>query len=413
MHSISHKDISGQALKVLHELQKKGFDAYLVGGCIRDLLLGRSPKDFDVTTNATPDQVAQVFNNCRQIGRRFKIVHVIFARDFIEVATFRGASSDTNVQASPNGFLVSDNSYSKSISDDAVRRDFTINCIYWNSLTGDLLCHKDAIEDIKNKVVRIIGDPVVRYKEDPVRIIRAIRFSTKLGMKIEDRTKAPIKDLGYLLKSVHSARIYDEVSKLFFFGNAVINFKMLKSYGLLPYLLSDVFTFKLHNKNMQNLVNNLLVSADGIYSKGNRVSHSYFYSALFWFPVMNSLKAFKAENPKINQYQALRIVVDQWFKDLSVAIIFRKRLIFIIFSIYHLQLRIADSKKYKYPSIVNSEFFDKAIVLLDIRVAANDSVAIASKKKWGDFHKLSPKAQKQVINQAKNKKIRKFTKKKI
>ncbi|MDP5207440.1 polynucleotide adenylyltransferase PcnB, partial [Alishewanella sp. SMS9] len=198
-HSISRKDISPNALKVLYRLKDAGFEAYLVGGCIRDLLIGLKPKDFDVVTNARPEEIKQVFRNCRLIGRRFRLAHVVFGREVIEVATFRGhhsgAEDDENVNKiaslSDHGQILRDNVYG-TIEEDAERRDFTVNALYYSIKDFTIYDFAEGMQSIANRNIELIGDPDVRYREDPVRILRAIRFATKLNMQLAAKTAAPI-----------------------------------------------------------------------------------------------------------------------------------------------------------------------------------------------------------------------------
>ena len=224
-HSISRKDISPHALNVLSRLAAAGFYGFLVGGGVRDLLLGEKPKDFDVATNATPEEVRQLFRNARIIGRRFRIVHVRFGREIIEVTTFRGAPekqltvdekstrrSLKHVDAAQNedGLMVRDNVYGQ-IDEDARRRDFTINALYYTTDGFKLLDFCDALSDLKAHQIRMIGDPQERYREDPVRMLRALRFSAKLGFEISDETTAPVEALSDLLSGISSARLFDEL----------------------------------------------------------------------------------------------------------------------------------------------------------------------------------------------------------
>ena len=204
-HAISRKDISENALKVMYRLNKAGYEAWLVGGGVRDLLLGKKPKDFDVTTNATPEQVRKLFRNCRLVGRRFRLAHVMFGPEIIEVATFRGhhegnVSDRTTSQRGQNGMLLRDNIFG-SIEEDAQRRDFTINSLYYSVADFTVRDYVGGMKDLKDGVIRLIGNPETRYREDPVRMLRAVRFAAKLGMRISPETAEPIPRLATLLIS--------------------------------------------------------------------------------------------------------------------------------------------------------------------------------------------------------------------
>ncbi|MEQ1531893.1 MAG: polynucleotide adenylyltransferase PcnB, partial [Methylococcales bacterium] len=236
-HTISRSQVSEHALKVLYRLQKSGFEAYLVGGCVRDLLLGREPKDFDVVTDADPEQVRKVFRNCRLIGRRFRLAHVHFGRDVIEVATFRGAAdaqSDKQL-LDDEGRLLRDNVYG-TIEEDVWRRDFTVNALYYNIKDFSVVDYVGGMADHKAGVLRLIGDPDTRFREDPVRMLRAVRFAVKLGFILHPDCAQAIPKVAEMLSNIPSARLYDEAIKLFLSGYALQNFEMLRHYGLFQVL---------------------------------------------------------------------------------------------------------------------------------------------------------------------------------
>ncbi|MFB6260599.1 MAG: polynucleotide adenylyltransferase PcnB, partial [Thiohalorhabdaceae bacterium] len=222
-HNVSRSSIWENALKVLYRLHRSGYQAHLVGGSVRDLLLGREPKDYDVATDATPEEVRDVFRNCRLIGRRFRLAHVYFKDGVVEVATFRGSGSDPDGEAkkrSEDGMILRDNVYG-SLEEDACRRDFTVNALYYNIADFSVLDYVGGADDLRAGRVRLIGDPEQRYCEDPVRMLRAVRFAAKLGFFIEAGTAAPIPSMSSLLEGVPPARLFEEVNKLFLAGNGV------------------------------------------------------------------------------------------------------------------------------------------------------------------------------------------------
>ncbi len=242
-HPVSRQLISPNALKVLYRLNKGGFDAYLVGGGVRDILLGQKPKDFDIATNATPDEIKALFRNCRLIGRRFRLAHIVFGREIIEVATFRGhhdsasekeKSCTKTSKQSEDGMLLRDNIYG-TIDEDAERRDFTINALYYSSKDFKIFDFANGVQDVKDKVIRLIGDPETRYREDPVRMLRAIRFATKLDMEIAVETRKPISELSPLMANIPAARMFEEFMKMFISGKAVANYHQLREYNLFSY----------------------------------------------------------------------------------------------------------------------------------------------------------------------------------
>ena len=247
-HSISRASISPQALKVLYRLKDAGYQAFLVGGSVRDLLLGIVPKDFDVATNALPEEIRRVFRNCRLIGRRFRLAHVHFGDEIIEVATFRASAAPEEVDdedhrevddaraLDTSGRILRDNLYG-SIDADVWRRDFTANALYYNIADFSVWDYVDGAKDVNARVLRLIGDPEVRYREDPVRMLRAERFAAKLNFTLHPETRAPLKELATLLAGVPAARLFDECLKLFLGGHAVEGFARLREFELLPHFL--------------------------------------------------------------------------------------------------------------------------------------------------------------------------------
>ncbi len=243
-HSISRADISDNALKVLYRLRNAGYEAYMVGGGVRDLSLGREPKDFDVATDARPEEVRKLFRNCRLIGRRFRLAHVHFGPEIIEVATFRALrepDGDAEDHADgdrvyENGRLVRDNVYG-TLAEDALRRDFTVNALYYNIDDFSVVDHAGGMEDLRAGVIRLIGEPEVRFREDPVRMLRAVRFALKLGFRIHPQTAAPIPALAETLADMPAARLFDEALKLFMSGMALEAFEMLRHHGLFDPLM--------------------------------------------------------------------------------------------------------------------------------------------------------------------------------
>ncbi|MGL4859060.1 MAG: polynucleotide adenylyltransferase PcnB, partial [Enterobacteriaceae bacterium] len=239
-HNISRQAISDNALKVLYRLNKFGFDAYLVGGGVRDLLLEKQPKDFDVATNATPEQVRKLFRNCRLIGRRFRLAHVMFGPEVIEVATFRGHHETPDTDAmqakqAKSGMLLRDNVYG-TIEEDAIRRDFTINSLYYSAADFSLRDYNGGLNDLRQGIIRLIGNPETRYREDPVRMLRAARFAAKLNMTIASDSARPIPRLATLLKEIPSARLFEESLKLLQTGCGYQTYLLLRQYQLFQQL---------------------------------------------------------------------------------------------------------------------------------------------------------------------------------
>ena len=285
---MSRANISPYALKVLYRLKSAGFQAHLVGGGVRDLLLGREPKDFDVATDASPEQVREVFRNCRLIGRRFRLAHVHFGREIIEVATFR-SGQDTQLgeqQQTDEGRLLRDNVYG-TIEEDALRRDFTVNALYYNIADFSIIDYAGGVEDLNNGVLRLLGDPETRYREDPVRMLRAVRFAAKLGFRIAAETESPITAFAPLLADVPAARLFEEMLKLFLAGSAVASFEKLRQYGLFAHLFpdTDACLAELEHEFPHILVLKGLENTDDRVREGKPVTPAFLFAVLLWEPV--------------------------------------------------------------------------------------------------------------------------------
>lgn len=284
-HGISRKDISPNALRVLYRLRDGGFNGYLVGGAVRDLLIGGHPKDFDVATDATPEQVKALFRNCRLIGRRFRLAHVVFGREIIEVATFRANSADDtdDRETGDDGRLLRDNVYG-SIEDDAVRRDFTANALYYTVEDFSVRDYVGGYDDVRNRVLRLIGDPVERYREDPVRMLRAARLAAKLDFEIAPEASEPIPAMADLLSAAPPARLFDECLKMFLAGHAEKSFLKLEALGLLPALFPE--TAKALATNRSGALRAMLVQAlrntDARIAADKPVTPAFLFAALLW-----------------------------------------------------------------------------------------------------------------------------------
>jgi len=322
-HNVSRAQISDNALKVLYRLKKAGFDAYLVGGCVRDLLLGREPKDFDVVTNARPEQVKATFRNCRLIGRRFRLAHVYFGREIIEVATFRGDESEQDdlLRVHEDGRLLRDNVFG-TIEEDVWRRDFTVNALYYNIRDFSIVDYTGGMQDHAETVLKLIGDPDVRYREDPVRMLRAIRFAAKLGFKISPETEKPIHRLAYLLEAIPAARLFDEVLKLFLSGYGVQTFEMLRHYGVFKILFpaTEQSLTKQESEFPRLFVAKALENSDDRIASGKSVTPYFLLSAFLWEPLQDRLKEKLAQGEsEINAWQqAVNEVLSEQVKIIAI-----------------------------------------------------------------------------------------------
>ena len=262
--------IDKDAKKVVKTLNKAGHETYLVGGCIRDLLLGHKPKDFDIATSATPEQVHKTFKRSRLIGRRFRLVHIMFSsRKYIEVATFRSGK----VKTASDGAIVRDNLYG-TLKEDAFRRDFSVNGLYYDIQKSQVIDYVDGLEALNNSEIRMIGKPVERFKEDPVRMIRAIRFKVKLGATIDSKISKSITNQAHLLANIPAARLYDECIKLFHNENAYEIFEQLLKFGLLNYLFPQTEKTLFINKTLLNTSKRI--------KNGKPVTPAFLFAVFLW-----------------------------------------------------------------------------------------------------------------------------------
>ena len=286
-YGIDPQQSSSNARSVVATLKQAGFKAYIVGGGIRDLLLGQHPKDFDIATDARPEQAEKLFRRARIIGRRFRIVHVYCGRELIEIATFRGHHDDlgadsnkaAHAQHNEAGQLLRDNVYG-SMEDDAIRRDFTINALFYDPEANQIIDYTDAMADIKAGKIQLIGEPERRYREDPVRMLRAARFAAKLNFEVAAETAAPIYELGYLLDGIPAARLFDEVLKLLLSGNGKITFQVLRQFQLFEHLFPA--TAAVLDDRAETFLNLALENSDNRLRQGKSVTPAFLFATLLW-----------------------------------------------------------------------------------------------------------------------------------
>ena len=301
-HRISRKDISSGALRVLYRLNEAGYAAHLVGGAVRDLLLGGHPKDFDIATDATPEDVKRLFRNCRLIGRRFRLAHVVFGQEIVEVATFRGSSDDgSGDRHVVDGRILRDNVYG-TIEEDAIRRDFTVNALYYDIADFSVRDYVGGYEDLDARVLRLIGDPVQRYREDPVRMLRAVRLAAKLDFAIAPEARAPFADLGELLLNAPPARLFDESLKMLLAGNGLVSFRALEQSGL----LADVFPLTARalafrgGDQYRALIEAGLAGTDARIAQGKSVTPAFLFAILLWGAVRAQVEREVARGTDVN-----------------------------------------------------------------------------------------------------------------
>ncbi len=343
--------ISKNAITVIRSLQSAGFLAYLVGGGVRDLLLDGTPKDFDVATSATPEQIKQRFNRAMIIGRRFRIVHVRFGREIIEVTTFRAhhdnARTAKEAAQSESGLLLRDNVYG-DLESDALRRDFTINALYFDPIDEEVLDFSTGIEDLSKRNIRIIGDAEARYREDPVRMLRAVRFAAKLGFNIDEATAKPIQGLAVLMADVPTARRFEEVLKLLLNGCATATTELLIHYQLFQYLFPGTAECLEHASDQERkLVSQATVNTDKRIRQNKRVTPAFIYAVFLWLPLQAALRQLKQDSPKTPPAQALQIAGQGVISQQLSATAIPKRFLIPMREIWQLQSRLEkrDSKR--------------------------------------------------------------------
>ncbi|AUL48253.1 poly(A) polymerase [Bordetella trematum] len=316
-HGIDRRNVSRHAIKVCEVLRQHGYEAYVVGGAVRDLILGLEPKDFDVATNATPEQIRPLFRRARIIGRRFQLVHVVFGQEIIETSTFRAPAS-ADQETDEHGRILRDNVFG-SQEEDAARRDFTMNALYYDPHTEEVIDYHNGVQDLKKRQIRMIGDPVKRYREDPVRMLRAVRFAAKLNGTLDPATRQPISTMAGLIENVPASRLFDEMLKLLTCGHAMDCLRQLRAdglhHGLLPLL--DVV---LEQPGGEHFVELALERTDARVRAGKTISPSFLFAALLWQQVESRWKELRAqgEHSMPALLQAADSVLDEQTEKLAI-----------------------------------------------------------------------------------------------
>jgi len=393
---INHKKISKFAISIIKELNKNNYQGYLVGGCVRDLLCGLEPKDFDIATDATPDQIRKIFKASRIIGKRFKLVHVFNRTELIEVATFRSGedqNNNGNLIKDQSGKIIRDNIWG-SLEQDSHRRDFTVNSIYYSPLSKKFVGHKDGLSDIHKKNIVSIGDPKKRFSEDPVRCLRAIRFSNKLDFKIDGKIKDAIYEKGHLLSSISNARLFDEFCKIFLNGMAEKNFKKLTSFGLNKYLVS---TNPEKNEFTSRVIIEALRNTDKRLINSQSVTPGFLVAALLW-PELLEKSLTKGE---INLRKFFRSM-DQVLKRQQRITAIPRKFHSYIKDIWVLQLKLHSRiGKQPYKTLKHPRFRAAYDFMLIREKASNEIKGLG--KWWTDFQRNDDDLKKSLINNLKEK----------
>ena len=357
-HCISRQNISDSALKVLSRLHKAGFAAYLVGGGVRDLLLGLHPKDFDVATDATPEQLKDLFRNCRLIGRRFRLAHIHFGRDIVEVATFRGHHADVDdetLASTRDGMIVRDNVFG-TLAEDAWRRDFSVNALYYNIADFSVVDYTGGLDDLKQRRLRMIGDPHVRCQEDPVRILRAIRFAAKLQFELDPELVNAIAEQRDRLHAVSPARLYDEVLKLFLSGYASQVLPLLRRYDLLGLLFAATEdSLQIGFPHFDEMLRRACANTDTRIHENKPVTPAFLFACLLWGPVQQ--RADELQQTGMSPIQALQEAGYAVLSEQSQQIALPKRFRLPIREIWSGQERLTNRKGRRVFAIFESKRF--------------------------------------------------------
>ena len=375
-HPVSQRDISEHALKVINRLNTQGYEAYLVGGCIRDLYLDLHPKDFDIATSASPEEVRRLFRNSRLIGRRFKLVHVLFGREIIEVATFRASHeqqqhSQEKSRHSQSGRILRDNVYG-SLEEDAMRRDFTVNALYYDGRDASVIDYCQGVDDIRTGTLRLIGDPTTRYHEDPVRMLRAVRFAAKLDFTMAPETEQPIGELGHLLRDIPPARLFDEVLKLLQSGDGVQTFQLLRQYRLFEHLFPA--TASVLNEAASDQAGSLIIeslkSTDQRVRQGRPVTPAFLFAALLWAPMRQLSKELTSQDmaPIPAYQQAAMTVIGNQCHHTAIP----RRFSMVIRDIWDLQWRLERRQPKTIESLLGHPKFRAAYDFLVLRERAGE-----------------------------------------
>ena len=418
-HTISRSGISPNALRVLYRLREGGFQGFLVGGCVRDLLLGIEPKDFDVATDALPEQVRKLFRNCRLIGRRFRLAHVFFGRDIIEVATFRAATApapgeeplpDPDVEAEEQsqldaqaaggeepmdaevfgdadterlfdktGRIIYDNVYG-TVDEDVWRRDFTANALYYNIADFSLWDYVGGFEDVAARRLKLIGDPDTRYREDPVRMLRAARFEAKLGFELDPATAEPLARLRGRLADVPPARLFDETLKLFLNGGGVRSLEVLRQRGLLAALLPSVDAYLESNRGAaaEKLLVRGLANTDLRVREGKAVTPSFLFALLLYGPVARLIEAAPPE--RWHDVATILDACDRAVREAQTHVLIPRRFSLGLREMFALQPRLEHPRGRRALRVLEHPRFRAAYDLLLLRVQAG--LAVQERADW-------------------------------
>jgi poly(A) polymerase len=400
-HSLQRGQFSRYAVNIVERLQNAGYQAYLVGGCVRDLLLNIEPKDFDVATSATPEQVRAEFRNARIIGRRFKLVHIHFGREIIEVATFRANHPEADEEEDSNqssrnesGRILRDNVYG-TLEEDAQRRDFTINALYYDPVSERILDFANGVHDIRNRLIRLIGDPEQRYKEDPVRMLRAVRFAAKLDFGIEKHSALPIQPLAPMLRDIPSARLFEEVLKLFLSGHAEPTFEMLVALELFdPLFPATAKALEYNPTYTHTLISQALINTDLRIKQGKPVTPAFLFAALLW-PALPA-KVLRLQERGMPPIAAMHEAAHELIIEQCQRIAIPKRLTMPIREIWDMQERLPRRSGKRADALLDNPRFRAGYDFLLLREIAGEQTDGLGEW-WTDYQECNDSERRQMI----------------
>ena len=366
--------LDSDALKIVKKLNKTGYEAYLVGGCIRDLLLGYAPKDFDIATNATPEQIQKLFKRSRIIGRRFKLVHIMFsARKFIEVATFRSGRSNPT---STKGMVLRDNFYG-SLEDDVFRRDFTINGLYFDVQNSDVIDYVGGLNDLKKLQINMIGNPSERFEEDPVRMIRAVRFKAKLKATINLNLNKSILNNAHLIQNIPPARLYEEVIKLFHNEKSLDVFRELSNLGILKYLFSQTQEDSFVSASLNNTSERI--------KTGSSVTPAFLFAVFLWSAQNKRLNELKKK--KMSRIDLMIKASEDVIKKQVQQVMMPRWLSGRVKDIWLMQYRLENSNPKKSKELLNNPRFRMAYDFFVLRSESIDQQLKSKAEYWTNIQK--------------------------
>lgn len=399
--------ISEPALKVLYRLKNSGHQAFLVGGAVRDLLLGIQPKDFDIATDATPDEVRSLFRNSRLIGRRFRLAHVRFGREIIEVATFRGDTTsiqDDDRTRDDTGRILRDNVYG-DIDDDVWRRDFTVNALYYNIADFSVWDYVGGVEDVQRKTLRLIGDPTTRYQEDPVRMLRAVRFAAKLDFTIDPDSEQPLFELGHLLDNVPPARLADEAIKLFLAGHASSTFELLRRFDLFKVMYAQTEDFLTDPDSADGMDQALALFRAATHNTDQRIAEDKpvtpaFLIAVFLWPVVReAMERNRADGkgPIQSVILACEDVIRQQQSSMSVP----RRTVLPVKEMLTMQVRLRHRRGVRALRLLDHPRFRAAYDLLLLRAEVGEEPQELAQW-WTDIQTCSDDERREMVGMGKN-----------